>query len=74
MNTITHVEEGLKQKILELLSSHPTVEGLRETEEMQGVSKDEIYTALHGLRSEGKVRTEDLLGRTRPQPQEEKPV
>ena len=66
MNAINHVDEGLKQKILELLPSHSTVEGLRETEELQGVPKDEIYAALHLLQGEGKVTTGDLLGRTRP--------
>jgi hypothetical protein len=55
--------EEIIQKIFELLPSHPTVENLKETEDLRNVPATEIREALHILETRGKVIPREMFGR-----------
>ncbi len=50
-------------KVLNLVPAHSTVDGLRETADLQHLSIPEIYEALHILEKRGHVRAEEMFGR-----------
>jgi hypothetical protein len=61
------VNEELLTKILLLLSTHPTLEALLDSDELTNIRAADIYAAVRILEQRKLVRMSELFGRDTPE-------